>query len=625
MPHCNTTRSVRRGQKSSRGREVIASRALTDSRRASPRDPSPSARASESRACVAPAARRNGVLKSGRPTGGMSYSPPGTRLPRSAWLALTLAFAAIHHAAGFTEECPTYYVNLDKSEDRRERVERLFAPFKHLHRVPGIDGHSKSSVMDVLSSKCPPSMLPNSFDEGNLGVHRGDGTYLSRLGCTLSHVKAILKAHDDERDYALILEDDATPDLVPTWHGTLRDFVETLPEDWTIVQLSALSYGDKLTDLFVQWQETRLNTNEPGLTTLPKNAGSLIWSAQAYLVSKRGMSQIAGKYRREDGTIDICSASCLELDDCILHEGVDAEGYRIATPPLFVPRQDMTSTIGQKDDGEEGNVVEMDETRKMYEESRDVLYQWAGSWALNGYERANLDVDAQTLRDVVDSFYDDGKREAKRLKEGSFEKALRAHCEKKANDCKIKHGWLKNVVDPRKAAAQAEAESRRSKGHHSESTLGTESLNMAMDASNGTLNLPRTIHSQYDLMLNLTRNVSLSNRTGNESWTDWSWDDWTDDPTLGETASKQMRDETAVVRTPEAAKRIALLGIVPRLATLGEALDGSSSGVSGSWIAVGAALVGAAIAATARRQPAKRRLGGGERAPLLRDAFAAEV
>ena len=136
------------------------------------------------------------------------------------------------------------------------------------------------------------------------------------------------------------------------------------------------------------------------LTTLPKNAGSLIWSAQAYLVSKRGMSQIAGKYRRKDGTIDICSASCLELDDCILHEGVDAEGYRIATPPLFVPRQDMTSTIGQKDDGEEGNVVEMDETRKMYEESRDVLYQWAGSWALNGYERANLDVDTRTLRDA---------------------------------------------------------------------------------------------------------------------------------------------------------------------------------------------------------------------------------
>ena len=53
-------------------------------------------------------------------------------------------------------------------------------------------------------------------------------------------------------------------DLVPTWHGTLRDFVKTLPENWTIVQLSALSYRDKLTDLFVQWQETRLNTNEPG-------------------------------------------------------------------------------------------------------------------------------------------------------------------------------------------------------------------------------------------------------------------------------------------------------------------------------------------------------------------------
>ena len=71
---------------------------------------------------------------------------------------------------------------------------------------------------------------------------------------------------------------------------------------------------------------------------------------------------------------------------------------------------------------------------------------------------------------------------------------------------------------------------------------------MSMDASNGTLNLPRKIYSQYDLKFNLTRNMSLSNQTGNESWSDWSWDDWMDDPNLGETASKQKRDKTAIVR-----------------------------------------------------------------------------
>ena len=195
--------------------------------------------------------------------------------PRGAFLAFLVLLVGVHRVAGFTEDCPTYYVNLDKSEERRARVERLFGGFTNLERVAGVDGHNKRAVLDVLSGDhCPPSALPNSFDEGSLGVRRGSGTYLSRLGCALSHLKAILRAHDDGREYALILEDDATPDLVPTWAGSLSDFVETLPEDWTIVQLSALSYEDKLTDLFTQWQETRRNERTPDMTTLPKRAGA---------------------------------------------------------------------------------------------------------------------------------------------------------------------------------------------------------------------------------------------------------------------------------------------------------------------------------------------------------------
>ena len=364
-----------------------------------------------------------------------------------------LFLVGFHGAAGFTEECPTYYVNLDKSVDRRTRVERLFGGFTNLKRVAGVDGHSKRAVLDVLSEEhCPPSELPSSFDEANLGVRRGSGTYLSRLGCSLSHIRAILQAHDDGQEYALILEDDATPDLIPTWSGSLSDFVETLPEDWTIVQLSALSYEDKLTDLYTQWQETRRNEHAPDLTTLPKRAGSLIWSAQAYLVSEAGMSQIAAKYRRKDGRLDICKASCVELDDCILHEGVGEEGYRVATPPLFVPRQDMKSTIGQTDaKGEEGGeeVTEMDATRRMYEESRDVLYRWAGSWALNDFKRANLNMDPATLRDVVDAFYDLEGKEHSRVTTGSFKDAFRAHCENEKNECAVEKAYLKNVVNPR--------------------------------------------------------------------------------------------------------------------------------------------------------------------------------
>lgn len=356
----------------------------------------------------------------------------------------------------FSETCPTYYVNLDHSPDRRERMERFFNTFSELKRVPGVDGHSKTDVLHTLSMKhCPPAQLPRSFDDVNLGVKKGSATYLSRLGCTLSHLRAILRAYDDKREYALILEDDATPDLVPTWPGSLKQYIETLPDDWTIVQLSALSYGDELKNLYTQWQSQRKKEPKSNPTTMTKDAGSLIWSAQAYLISREGMKRIAAKYRHKDGTLDICSVKCIELDDCILHEGVGMQGYRIATPPLFVPRQDMTSTIGQVDSKGGKEVVEKVETRKMYEESRDVLYQWAGSWALSGYKAANLNIDTAVLREVMDA----GMQQFEHLKARSFESIFKQFCGNPTNMCSIDKKYLENVDNPQAAAAAAAARS----------------------------------------------------------------------------------------------------------------------------------------------------------------------
>ena len=367
------------------------------------------------------------------------------------WLGLVLLL--VQQVVSFKETCPTYYVNLDKSPDRRARMEKLFNTFSELKRVPGVDGHSKKDVMQTLNMKhCPPDKLPHSFDDVNLGVKKGSATYLSRLGCTLSHLRAIMRAYEDKREYALILEDDATPDLVPTWPGSLNQYIETLPKDWTIVQLSALSYGEKLKDLYTQWQSQRKDVAGEGPTTMAKNAGSLIWSAQAYLVSREGMKRIAAKYRHKDGTLDICSVQCIELDDCILHEGVGMQGYRIATPPLFVPRQDMKSTIGQMDSetGKKDLIAEKDETRKMYEESRDVLYQWAGSWALSGYKHANLNIDTAVLRKLMDATM----QQSKVLKARSFETNFRSFCQNPTNMCRVEKKYLENVNDPRAAEAR---------------------------------------------------------------------------------------------------------------------------------------------------------------------------
>ena len=147
-------------------------------------------------------------------------------------------------------------------------------------------------------------------------------------------------------------------------------------------------------------------------------------------------------------------------------------------PPLFAGS--MTSTIGQKDDGEEGNVVEMDETRKMYEESRDVAR--AGSWALNGYERAT-DVDTRGFRDFADSFYDNA--EGGKAVEGEFVREGAART-------------LQEESEPLQDQARVAEERRGSKkggagaggvapprGIAPRAPLGMASLKMSMDASMG--------------------------------------------------------------------------------------------------------------------------------------------
>ena len=168
--------------------------------------------------------------------------------------------------------------------ERRARVERLFGGFTNLERVAGVDGHNKRAVLDVLSGttalrvhfRTASTRAPSGFGAGRAPTSRDSGAR-----CLTSKPSS---ARTTTGRYALILEDDATPDLVPTWAGSLSDFVETLPEDWTIVQLGVVVRGQAYGP--VPRGRRRGGTNARH-DALPKR-GSLIWSAQAYLVSREG-------------------------------------------------------------------------------------------------------------------------------------------------------------------------------------------------------------------------------------------------------------------------------------------------------------------------------------------------
>lgn len=95
-----------------------------------------------------------------------------------------------------------YIINMPEAISRRQHMESLF---EHLAISPVF-------VEAVVGKNL--NLPHKDFDEKRHLLAHGKRPNLSELGCYFSHLKAIEQfLHDDEEDYALILEDDLTFDI----------------------------------------------------------------------------------------------------------------------------------------------------------------------------------------------------------------------------------------------------------------------------------------------------------------------------------------------------------------------------------------------------------------------------
>lgn len=110
-----------------------------------------------------------------------------------------------------------YYINLDKSRNRRNYIEKHFNQFTKktgypLSRIPAV---SRSTFDDKLSSGC---------------INRNNKTEVAVL---LSHLKAIHTAYHDKVDFAYIFEDDVVIHRIPD----TKKITTSAPRGWEIIQL----------------------------------------------------------------------------------------------------------------------------------------------------------------------------------------------------------------------------------------------------------------------------------------------------------------------------------------------------------------------------------------------------
>jgi mannosyltransferase OCH1-like enzyme len=159
-----------------------------------------------------------------------------------------------------------YWINLDRSTDRREHMEKMFLDpvfnGKTIIRIQAVDG--KAPDID--------NILNNYFQNMNPELKK------TEYAGTLSHINAIRQFYESNYKIALILEDDTCLDYKPYWNKTLKHIMEEAPQDWDIIQLEYLLSWDRKINI----------PNEMFI----KNGDGAYCSSGAYIINKNNVIHV---------------------------------------------------------------------------------------------------------------------------------------------------------------------------------------------------------------------------------------------------------------------------------------------------------------------------------------------
>jgi GR25 family glycosyltransferase involved in LPS biosynthesis len=119
----------------------------------------------------------------------------------------------------YLENCPPFfYINMNRSTDRRAKMEKLFHDF-------GISNYNRVEAVD-----------------GNKIVHLEPRLSKYEEATTLSHLKAVHEFYESGLDSAIICEDDLSLEWIDLWKKSLNEIINEAPIDFEILQLAYTLY-----------------------------------------------------------------------------------------------------------------------------------------------------------------------------------------------------------------------------------------------------------------------------------------------------------------------------------------------------------------------------------------------
>ena len=121
-----------------------------------------------------------------------------------------------------------YYINLDRSPDRKEAMENIFFNKNYnLKRFRAIDGSQIHNIH--ITNLRKQSIIPYSLSLDNINQKRG------RFGTMLSHIYLWELLKKEKKNYGIILEDDIS--INEHFDTILKTVLNNLPERWDIIYL----------------------------------------------------------------------------------------------------------------------------------------------------------------------------------------------------------------------------------------------------------------------------------------------------------------------------------------------------------------------------------------------------
>ena len=200
-----------------------------------------------------------------------------------------------------------YWINLDRSVDRRQLMEKMFEdPIfaeKKIIRISAVDG--KAHNIDQILNSNFEGMKPDNFTK-------------VEYACLLSHLKTIKHFSESNDKTALIMEDDMTLEYKPYWKKSVQQIIDNAPDDWELIKLC-------------------ININSPLKKIYTPNRNGHVSCNGAYVINKKGSLKLdENKYKLED---------TLHVADVYIFNKMNTYAYKY---PMFTYKFNQSSTIHQE-------------------------------------------------------------------------------------------------------------------------------------------------------------------------------------------------------------------------------------------------------------------------------------